>query len=117
VEIVESADPVAIGVPYNYLVTVRNAGPSAGAVQVVMPVTNATISGATSSAFTCTNSAGSATCNATSLQANSSAIITVAVSSLAGGTAGISATTSFGGIDTNPANRQRDGEHHGESGQ
>lgn len=104
VTIVDNADPVALGVAYMYLVTVHNAGPNAGAVQVVIPVSNAAISDATSASFTCTHTAGSATCNALSLGGNTTATISVTAASLAGGTATAAATVTFGGVDTNPAN-------------
>jgi hypothetical protein len=106
VDIVDNTDPVALGVPYTYTVTVRNAGPNAGAVQVILPATGATISAASSTSFNCTHSTGAANCNVASLDKDASAVITVTAVAAATGPASLGATAIFGGVDTNTANDQ-----------
>jgi hypothetical protein len=104
VEIAESADPVAVGAAMTYTVTARNAGPNAGTVQLVIPVTNAAITDVVSTSFTCAHTAATGTCNIASLASGASAVITVTTSAPAAGTANISATATFGGVDANVAN-------------
>ena len=104
VEISDNADPVTVDAPYAYTVTLRNAGPNAGGAQLVIPVSNATVTGATSSAAACTHTVTSATCNVAWLESGSTALINVAVIAPAAGTAGAGATATFAGVDSNPAN-------------
>ena len=104
VEISDNADPVAVDAPYAYTVTLRNGGPNAGAVQVAIPVNNATVTGATSSSASCSHTATSATCDVTSLAGGGTAAINVTVIGITPGTASASATATFAGVDTNAAN-------------
>lgn len=104
VEVTDSADPVAIGASYDYIVTTRNAGPNAGAVQVVIPVTNATVIAATTTGATCTRSATSVTCDIASLASGGSHVINVMVTGTAAGNASAAPTATFGGFEADAAN-------------
>ena len=106
VEISDSDDPAVVGASFDYVVTTRNTGPNASAVHVVVPVTNATISGVTSSGATCTHTASAATCDIASLPSGASNVITVTVAAAAAGIASATATAAAadGGVDLNPAN-------------
>lgn len=100
VAVAASADPVTFGDVYSHTVTVTNAGPNAGPVVVVIPVSRASITSATSSAATCTNTGSAATCNIASLENGASAAITVNISATSAiGTATTTATATFQGFD------------------
>jgi hypothetical protein len=104
VEISDSMDPASVSVPFQYTVTVRNAGPNAGAVNVAIPVTGANISAATTPAGSCTMTAGTANCAITSLAGGGSAVITLTAFTAAPGTASATATATFAGFDPDTAN-------------
>ncbi|HKU89568.1 MAG TPA: hypothetical protein VJP84_07225 [Steroidobacteraceae bacterium] len=104
IEIGDSVDPATVDIPFTYIVTTRNDGPNAGFVQVVIPVTGATVIGASSSGATCTQAANTVTCNIASLANGASNVINVTVTAAAAGTASATATATFGGADTSPVN-------------
>jgi hypothetical protein len=91
VEIVDSADPVAVGAAFSYLATVRNAGPNAGSVSLSAPVTGGLISGATVTGGTCTFTPSLVSCTIPSLASGGSATLTINVSAGAGNLAGATA--------------------------
>ena len=99
VTVADSADPATTNVPYSYTVTVTNAGPNGGAVNVVIPVTGATVTAASMNGGTCTNTVTAATCDITSLASGASTTVTVNVTASAAGTAGATATATFAGTD------------------
>jgi uncharacterized membrane protein YgcG len=102
-EMVVIQGPVSAVGQITFTATVRNAGPSAGGVHVVIPLTNATVVAVTSSAA-CTHTSTSATCDIASLGMGSSADITVTAAGIAAGTASATATATFAGVDPDPAN-------------
>ena len=104
VEIADSADPANVGAAFNYVVTTRNAGPNASAVQVVIPVTNATVNGVTSAGAACTSTTTSVTCDIGSLASGGSNVISITVAAAAAGTASATATATYAGVDSNTAN-------------
>ncbi len=104
VEIVDSADPVPTAPPFTYTVTVRNAGPNAGAVNVSIPVTGGNVSNATTAAGTCTIAPLPVTCNLPSLANGASATITVTAFTVVPGTVSATATATFAGVDPEPSN-------------
>jgi hypothetical protein len=100
VEITDSVDPAPVYSPFTYTVSVHNAGPNAGPVNVAIPVTGASISSVASPAGSCTVIASTANCTLTSLVSGASATITVTVFAAAPGTVSATATATFGGVDT-----------------
>jgi hypothetical protein len=104
VEIGGPADPASVSLPFTYSVTVRNAGPNAGTVNVAIPVLGANISTASTPAGSCTALTGTANCTIPSLASGDSAVITITAFAAAPGTASATATATFVGFDPNPAN-------------
>jgi len=100
VDIAESIDPAIAGVPFSYTATVRNNGPNAGAVQLAVPVTNATVTAATATpGGTCTTTAAAAQCDFAQIANGASATVTITVNAAAAGTASATATATFAGTD------------------
>lgn len=104
VEIADSIDPATTSVPFTYTVTVRNAGPSAGAVNLTIPVTGGGISEATTSAGTCTPLLNPAKCTIPALPNGGSATVTLTVFASAPGTVGATASAEFVGVDPDVSN-------------
>jgi hypothetical protein len=100
VEITDSVDPVIAGASFTYTATVRNNGPNAGAVQLSVPVTNATVTAASATGGgTCTITAAAAQCDFAQVANGANATATVTVSAAATGTASATATATFAGTD------------------
>lgn len=103
-QVVVSQGPVSAVGQFNYTATVRNMGPSTGAVQVVIPLTNATVVAVIPGAAACTHTATSVTCDVASLGMGGSAAITITATGIAAGPSSATATATFIGVDPNPAN-------------
>ena len=104
VEISDSADPASVSVPFQYTVTVRNAGPNNLAVNIAIPVTGANISSAVISVGSCTTTAVTANCTIPQLDSGGSQVVTITASATVPGTASATATATFVGFDPNTAN-------------
>ncbi len=84
----DSADPVAFGTPFNYVLTAQNLGPQpAVGVQITdtLPA-GLTATVATASQGTCTIGTSSVTCNIGTLGVNATATVTITVTSSVSGT-------------------------------
>jgi Domain of unknown function DUF11 len=99
VSITDSEDPATVGRAFNYTATVQNLGPNAGDVHLVVPVTGATVAGATPSAGTCTTTVSQVTCDMLSLSSGASASVRIDVSAASAGTAQAAPTVTFSGTD------------------
>ena len=109
VEIADSVDPAPTSVPFTYTVTVRNAGPNAGAVNLTIPVTGGNVSAATTPAGTCTPTPSPATCTISTLASGASATVILSVFAPAPGTVSATATAAFVGVDPDSFQQLRDG--------
>jgi hypothetical protein len=99
IAIAASADPVSVYAPFTYTVTVSNAGPNAGAVNIAIPVAGANVSSATTTAGSCTIAAVTPACTLTSLASGASATIIATAIATSPGTASATATATFVGFD------------------
>jgi uncharacterized membrane protein YgcG len=99
VTIAESADPATAGVSFEYTVTVLNNGPNGGGVHLSVPVTGVAVASASMAGATCTNSAGTVTCDLATLATGTAATLTITVSSATTGSASATATATFAGTD------------------
>lgn len=100
VAITDSADPATVDVPFVYTVSVHNAGPNAGAVNVKVPITgDFLLSKADMPGATCEWSSSAANCTLDSLASGASATLNVSVIPNTAGTVSATATATFAGVD------------------
>jgi hypothetical protein len=104
VSMTESQDPAVTGTPFNYIATINNLGPNSGGVQISVPITGATATGATASSGTCTTTASQVTCTIASLDNGSTATVRIDMNAAATGTAQATATVTFSDSDPVSAN-------------
>jgi photosystem II stability/assembly factor-like uncharacterized protein len=98
VTLAESADPVTLGAPFQYIATVRNLGPDSGAISLSIPVNGATVTGTNVTAGSCSSTSASVTCGLTPLSF-AQATVTIDVIGTTVGIATATATATFDGTD------------------
>ena len=104
VTLTDSADPVTAGTAWQYVATLTHVNGDAGDFSVAIPVTGATISGVTSSFGACATTGQTVTCTSAALAANTAGTITINATSATAGSASATATLTYSGTDSNPAN-------------
>jgi uncharacterized repeat protein (TIGR01451 family) len=103
----DSADPVNVGAPFSYTVTVRNAGPSTASNLTLTDTLPAgvTFVSASGGQWTCSQSAGVVTCTRPSLNAGMTRSVTINVTAPSqAGTIVNNAAVTSSTTDPNPAN-------------
>jgi uncharacterized repeat protein (TIGR01451 family) len=106
VELSSSTTSRDVGVAFQYIATIRNAGPDLARPVVEFIATGATITAATAAAGSCAPDAGAMRCELNDLSSGGSSTVSLTMSTTAAGTASVQADVSGTALEAVPTNNR-----------